>query len=327
MRLAYIGNFGPSWSTENHVRVAFERRGHDVFPAQENDPWAFPKLAGVLEAAADDALPDFVLWTRTGWNPPVDHGDQLALIEIAEGRGVPVVGLHLDRWWGLDREGQIGEEPFFRSSIVVTADGGHDAEWAAAGVKHVWLPPAVLGAEAELVGRKSARLGRKVVWVGSWEHYHHEWPRVAFVAWLADRYGARLEVWPKRGGGQIRGRRLNDLYCSAPVVVGDSCLAPNADGRPMTRYWSDRVPETIGRGGYLVHPWVAGLDEHYTLGEHLRTFDPGDWEQCGALVDEALEDDGPGRAIAAAGRAHVLEHHTYERRAEQIVGLVGGWRA
>ena len=36
MRVAYIGNFEPEYSTENDVRKAFEKLGHQVIKRQEN---------------------------------------------------------------------------------------------------------------------------------------------------------------------------------------------------------------------------------------------------------------------------------------------------
>ena len=34
--IAYIGNFEPFWSTENHVKLSLEELGHKVIPLQEN---------------------------------------------------------------------------------------------------------------------------------------------------------------------------------------------------------------------------------------------------------------------------------------------------
>jgi hypothetical protein len=40
MKIGYIGNFEPEWSTENDVRKAFEHLGHEVVKLQEDKtPW------------------------------------------------------------------------------------------------------------------------------------------------------------------------------------------------------------------------------------------------------------------------------------------------
>lgn len=319
LRIGYVGNFGPEHSTENHVRQALEANGHTVLQLQENDRRTWEVLADPMVAA--EATVDLVLWTRTGWDWPLHTGwswefaidMQRRALEQLRRRGVPTVGFHLDRWWGLAREHQVADEPFFTCDLVVTADGGHDDRWTAAGVNHVWMPPAVSRTEALREPRSNARTVPPVVFVGSWRGYHDEWPyRAELIAWLQRRYRRQVGLYP-RGGRAVRGQELVDLYRKATVVVGDSCLAGGA-----TRYWSDRIPETVGRGGFLVHPMVEGLAEHFGP-EHLATYDLGDWDQLGAIIDHHLAHPELAAATAAAGREHVLAHHTYERRMEQLM--------
>lgn len=322
LHVAYIGNFGVDFSTETHVAQAFEACGHHVEKLQENAAAAWDRLVDLGELASLD----MILWTRTGWDWPHATGwshdeareIQRAMLQRAARVGVPVVGYHLDRWWGLNREGQVREEPFFGADLVVTADGGHDDEWARAGVEHRWLPPAV--SEFECVPGVATRAMRSdVAFVGSWRPgYHAEWThRPRLVEWLRDNYGPRCVFWPKAGARSVRGVLLRNLYASTKVNVGDSCLAGGA-----ARYWSDRIPETLGRGGFLVHPYVEGIEEHFTDGEHLRLWPLGDWAELRRLVDYYLAHDDERRRIAAAGRAHVLEHHTYTVRVGQLLDLV-----
>lgn len=320
-RIGYIGNFRRPWCTEVHVKGALESLGHSVVPWQEDKvDWA--TLANV---AVEQGV-DFVLWTRT-WHLPSTNGttweQQLRTLAELERAGIPTVGYHLDRWWGLDREHQVRDEPFFRCTVMCTADGGHDTEWAKAGVTHWWFPPGVYGAEAVLPGRPRPEWQRDVGFVGSWERYHAEWRyRMELVQWLRtqfDRHG-KLLLLPQ-GGAPVRGQDLNDAYASVRVVVGDSCLAGG-----ITRYWSDRVPETIGRGGFLIHPRVDGIEEHYTDGEHLALYDLGDWTTLRQLIHVYSTDHEERARVVAAGRAHVLEHHTYETRMAQLIErLHDGW--
>lgn len=312
MRVAYFGNFDPVHSTENEVRKALGYVGADVVCLQENDPTVFRRLGAVVGDF------DLVLWTRTGWQPPVPHDDQRSMLAAAESAGVPTVGFHLDRWWGLGREAQVASEPFFRCSLVITADGGHDDEFAAAGVNHRWMPPGVSADECH-PGRPTDEFRSDLAFVGSWRPgYHEEWThRPALIRWLRDTYGDRVKFWPVEGQPAIRGAALRDLYASTKVLIGDSCLAGGA-----TRYWSDRIPETLGRGGFLLHPEVEGLDEHFTPGQHLDTWPLFDWDALAAKIDHYLTQDEERSAIAAQGRSHVLEHHTYTVRARQILDLL-----
>ena len=307
LTIGYIGNFRPDHSTENEVRRALEGLGHRVVQYQEDDAASWEQLLGV------PAELDLVLWTRT-WHLP--QFPQLEVLAALKAAGVGTIGFHLDRWWGLDREHQVRDEPFFRCALVVTADGdpGHGELFAQAGVNHLWMDPAVAEAECYRTAVYDRVFGaRPVSFVGSWQQYHHEWGyRLELVNWLRRNYQGRLGLWPRNRS--VRGQELANLYGSTKVVVGDSCLAGG-----IRRYWSDRIPETLGRGGFLIHPNVEGLDLSYTPGVHLATYDAGNWEQLHGLIDHYLKADDERLAIAQAGQAHVRDRHTYRHRMIQLI--------
>ena len=83
--------------------------------------------------------------------------------------------------------------------------------------------------------------------------------RSRLVKWLRKNYDRQVKFWPEPNQHAVRGDDLTDLYASVKVVVGDSCLVPKPDGSPMTHYCSDRIPETLGRGGLLLHPVVEDV--------------------------------------------------------------------
>lgn len=306
--VAYVGNFRPEHSTENHVAAALRNLGHEVIPLQEDDPSTWEKLSS--PGLGGLATPDFMLWTRT-WSIP-DHPQYAALDNLRD-LGIPTVGYHLDRWWGLARETQVFEEPYFQVDLLVTADGGHDGEWAEAGINHLWMPPAILEAQAVTGSRTGQAI--PVGFVGSWGSYHPEWPwRAELIRNLSKTYRHRFLAMPRRGRPAVRGQDLANLYATISVVVGDSCLA----GSP-SRYWSDRIPETLGRGGFLIHPRVDGIEGHFTDGEHLILVEPESWPAMKEAVDRWLLDPRGRDRIAKAGRAHVLANHTYEVRMADLI--------
>lgn len=312
LRVAYVGNFEPEHSTERHVLKALQHNGIQVTPYQENNYGLWKQLP------YDVGNFDFVLWTKTGWNPPVPPADQYALLEAARSHGVPVVGYHLDRWWGLNRENDVRTLPFFKADLVITADGGHEEEFRSAGVNHHWMPPGVSLTECLREPLVRPDLRHEVVFCGSWFEYHNEWSyRLELCNWLQRTYGDRVAMYPKRGHHALRGQDLVDLYYNSKVMVGDSCL----NGK-IQNYWSDRVPETLGRGGFLIHPGVEGLQNHFTSGKHLVTYTMGDWDQLKGLIDYYVEHDAEREDIAAAGKEHVLATATYEVRMKQVVELL-----
>ena len=312
MRLAYVGNFEPTHSTENEVRKAWGALGAHVQPIQEQHAdWStlLDRVSGC----------DMLMWTRTADldHEPVDV--KLTALRQFEDAGIPTVAYHLDRWFGLHREDSVAREPFFRCSVVITADGGHQGRFEDLGVNHHWLPPAVSEFECS-PGTPRDEFASDIAFVGSWQGYHREWRhRPALVKCLQHTWPDRVRFWPAPGQPGVRGEALRDLYASVKVVVGDSCLSGG-----VTRYWSDRIPETIGRGAFLLHPNVVGLEEHFTPGVHLDTWDVNDWSYLRDLVDHYLEDHVARETIADAGRSHVLEHHTYTVRMRQVCDIVLG---
>ena len=289
---------------------AWEYHGHRVRRVQEGD---IDQLLNIF-----NPRPDLILWTRTGdLAAKVGHPAQIAMLNKAADRLIPTVGFHLDRWFGLERESQVASEPFFKCSLVITADGGHQDNFVAAGVNHMWLPPAVSLAETEL-GAHTTGFHSSIVFVGSWRGYHPEWThRPELVSWLRKTYGHNVTFWPSTNQPAIRGEALRNLYASAKVVVGDSCLSGGA-----THYWSDRIPETVGRGGFLLHPNVEGLNNHFNIGEHLDTWDAYDWPTLQTKLDYWLRHDHARKAVQVAGREHVRTNHTYEVRVEQIIKVL-----
>ena len=140
MKIAYLGNFEPEHSTENHVYRALTHNGHEVMQFQESMPERWNQLI----VSVNDF--DMVLWTRTGWgHGGPTHQLKENFLDAARGTGVPTVGYHLDRWWGLNRSGEVLNEPFFRADLVITADGhpAHQQKFEDAGVNHAWMPPGV----------------------------------------------------------------------------------------------------------------------------------------------------------------------------------------
>ncbi len=307
MKVAYVGNFEPPHSTESDLRLALLNNGHAVSPMQEqNVDWQ------TLPKAVDGH--DLLLWTRTGSLDKSDVDTQRRALRRIR-LSMPVVGYHLDLFWGLtarsDRERWVRELPYFQDTdLIFSTDDGHNAEWADAGVEHVWMPPGVGQRHVETVGVFNAKYKTQIGFVGSWREYHPEWlHRKQLVQWVQQHYRHRLTIWE----GGIRGQDLADLYTTAQILIGDSCMVGPGP------YWSDRIPETLGRGGFLLHPETAGLRDAFPEGT-LVTWPLGDFKELRYLIDYYLDHPADRDVIAEAGRRHVAEHRTYELRMEQMIG-------
>lgn len=303
-----VGNFRPDHSTENDLRDALERLNVVVTPIQEDD-WA----TGKVSLPEDSHHYDLVLWTRT-WpvNPEV-----AAQLQPFQEMNVPVVGYHLDRWWGIERPdsaNRYDDQYWKHLDRFYTADPQTD-HWRRMGVDAAWTPPACSErwfTDPEPVNKWP---GIRVAFVGNWhpDSYHAEHRhRFYMLEKLAARYGRAFGVIPAKGQPAIRGHKQSELYASIPVLIGDSCLVG------LDAYWSDRVPETLGRGGYLLHP-ETHWEGHFEPGVHFDTWRLGDWEGMYDAVDRALGDGDYRQKIAAQGAAHVREKHTYTIRLSKVL--------
>lgn len=309
MKIAYCGNFGPAHSTENHIRATLESMGHTVIAIQEDRPGTMiQKFNGC----------DLFLFTRT-WGNTVKqfHLDWL------KKEGIPTVSYHLDLYVGLQRDGGIETDPFWRTDYVFTPDGSPvSAEvFKSKGINHHYLKPGVFDQECYIA---DVPIERDIVFVGSYKHYHPEWPyRKQLVEWLQSTYGYRFQVWGGDGLGPIRGHELNKLYASTKVVVGDS-LCPNFTHE---RYWSDRVTETMGRGGFIIHPWIVGMEDRkegeMIDGFHLKYYAFEDFDMLKRTIDYYLENDAEREKIRQQGHEFVKANCTYRNRLEEMFKLIG----
>lgn len=314
LRICYNGNHLPSHSTESHVALSLESLGHQVIRIQEGDTPALEVANIVLREQ-----PNLYFHTQT-YGLAVTSGtyqerqDALSWIQSA---GIPNAYFHLDKWLGLAREEQLvnSPEPWTRMAYVFTADGSSPDRWKELGINHYWSPPGIVHTEAIDGTRPREKYRSDVVYVGSHTSYAHEehWPiRRKMLDVLRQHYGRRFKCWPVKGA--IRGLELNDLYASCKVSVGDSCLAGQT-----TRYWSDRIPESTGRGSLLVHPYVEGLEEYHP---DLPIFQPGKWDQMLDTIDGYLENDESREVMRKRNAEHTRTHHTYAHRMKTILDTI-----
>lgn len=297
--IVYIGNFLAPESTENMVLWALERLGHTVWRVQENDCMD----SGILTELAMGS--DLLLWTRTPGAFKVPDEQMQQVLRDIQRFGTQTASLHLDKFWGIPaREAEVGKTAFWKTQYVFTADGSRQIDFLERGVNHIWMKPAV----SEVYCHPGIpRDGFKcdVGFVGA-RDYHSEYPfRRELVDFLEKRYDSRF----KHITG-VRGHDLNDFYASCKVVVGDCIFA----GTP--RYWSDRVPETCGRYGFLLHPIVDGLDPSTPL------YVPQNLDSVKQEIDRwlnlGLERDITRLIIAE----EVAKKHTWTVRMSEILAQV-----
>jgi len=302
--IALLGNFDPPHSTENDLKWTLNDMGYEVIALQENRT----TTDEVLERCSDVKL---FLWVHThGWTTP----GTLPLSEMVgrlRAQGVRTASFHLDRYRGLNqldgREDNVGRHPWWLTDRVFTADGGSESArfFADRGVAHTWLPPGVVAHDCH-PGTFRKDLAAKVGFVGS-PGYHPEYPfRAKLVAWLKETYGSDFRLYQG-----FRGEALNDVYASCEVLVGDSCFAGS------DRYWSDRVPETLGRGGFLIAPATEGLRI-----PGLVTFEAGNLDDLKFRIDYYLKWPEERDWLRRCAHVWVRNNETYTQRMQTLLQVM-----
>lgn len=310
LRVAFLGNFTQPWCSEVGWAETLERLGHTVVRLQENQQtWR------TVEEQAQHC--DLLWWTRTWGVQPERHGG--GVLRRLHDQSVVTVSVHLDLYHRL-RDAQIGD-PFWQSEHVFTADGDpvSAAKFAAAGIDHHWFPPGITERQAVRAEPAPDRWPDvKVGFVGSGRGgYHRSWPwRETLLAALEDRYGPAFHH-AGNSGEPVRLHDLAEFVATVPVIVGDT-LCP----KRHTRYWSDRYPELLGRGAFLVAPAPLGIDEFWTPGEHFVPYGVGQVGRLLRTVDDWLDRPDERDAMRTAAYEQTLKLSTYTHRISGMLELL-----
>jgi hypothetical protein len=302
MKIVFLGNFKFPFTTESHHAWTWERLGHQVVRLQENSATTDQVLAACEGA-------QIFQYTHThGWNTPgtVPLDEMLRRIRKM---GVVSFSYHLDLYWGLNvldkRQDRIGEHPSWKVDYFFSTDGNHDAEFKARGVNHIYMPPGVVEYGCKK-GQFNQTLASDIAFVGS-TGYHPEYPfRHHLITQLQRVYGRQFRVF-----SGYREDSLNSVYASCKIVVGDHCFA----GKP--KYWSDRLPETCGRGGFLLYPKTEGM----TI--PTATYEAGNLVDLYNRIAYFLNHPQERESIRDAAFEHVKRHDTYTNRLSEILAIMG----
>lgn len=314
MRIAYIGNRknlasdGLSFNTENHIALTLEKLGHEVDFIQEDqiEPGTLPDRVG---------RPDLFLWTRS-WPGRVTLED----LDIMYKRGITTVSFHLDKYAGIQRDGGIGKDVFWRTAYVFSPEGSVQSKaiFESHNINQRYLPPGVFEDECYMA-EPVDQYRHDVVFVGGGEDYAHpEWSyRSRLVTWLKQTYGDKLGKYghPER---TVRGKELNKIYSSAKVVIGDSLCKDFMD----SYYYSDRLFEVPGRGGMQISPYIPGITDHFVDRKEIVLYAFDNFVQLKNLIDYYVANDGEREAIRAAGHERTKRENTYTNRMRAMLDVL-----
>jgi hypothetical protein len=306
VRLVLLGNPRLRRSWKNCIAHAARALGWQVTVLQD-DAVTIGRVITACEGA------DLLLWARSHHHSPI--GDVESMWRAVEAGGTATAAVHLDLYWGVPhRQQQIGRDPWWKARHVFTADGNpeHQRLFEQRGVRHHWLVPP---AADRYAGRGEHRndYATDLLFVGTCGRAHTGTGRRELLDWARHRYNGRFRWRGRAGRDGIWGRDLADLYTSAAVVLGDSV--------PCPRYWSDRVSNTLGMGGVLVHPDVDGLAEQY--GDAVVTYPRGNMRALAGILDDLLADPNRREQLRQQGVRTVANRHLWRHRLPEIARTCG----
>lgn len=310
MRILNINNFASIYPDAESISVSLEQLGHTVTRMPEHE-------TTLAEAKAELANGyDLLLFEEgrlkgdyiPGRDDTPDYiGGRFAELMV----GVPTVAWLTNIFFGImRREVQLKTNPIFKADIVFSTDGGHDKEFKELGINHVCLRQGIFQDEA-VIESGDFNTTAEVGFIGSL--YAWMWPyRKELITFLQSTYGKQFGHFGHNSS--IRHLELNKLVSRLKIVVGDSVYSPN--------YWSNRVYEIIGRGGFLIMPRIPGLEHEFIPYQHYIPYDWGDWAGLKKKIDYFLVHDSEREAIRKAGFEHCKANHTYKHRCEKMLEVL-----
>ncbi len=310
LKICFIGNNSVDWCTEVHLERSLRALGHNTTHIQED--------RNTTDSALDiirGESPDIVFYSHS-------HG--LSILEVFDEcakMGIPTVAFHLDLFLGIPGREPTPGEGYWKIKHFFTVDKlmADYLNWHSDLPNGYFLPPGVLEEECYM-GEPFPDLNHDVIFVGS-KGYHPQWPtRPTTVTWLENTYGSRFARYGNDGAripgsewDQVRGNNLNRLLASTKIVVGDS-FCPDFK---YPYYHTDRLPEITGRGGFIIFPYIKGLEDEFILhgpDQELVTYEYGNYDQLKYLIDYYLENDDQREVIRKRGYIRAKTDHNYTRR-------------
>jgi len=137
--------------------------------------------------------------------------------------------------------------------------------------------------------------------------------RIHMIKFLQQHYGEDF-LWLGQTEHQVREERLSTLISKTKIVLGDSVYYPG--------YWSNRIYESIGRGGFVIHPYVPGIEEDFKENEECVFYNRWDFSDLKNKIDYYLKHKDERSIISKKGLERVKKDHTLLNRCKQILEIL-----
>lgn len=284
MKIAFIGKFA-NLHDEEYIALSFQMIGCEVRRIPQHYSWI--DIKEILLAFR----PDILLYTK--WEP---EPALLPTLNILKREGMKTVCWLFDLYFDYHRENLVKSRSYFRSDYVFTTDGGHQHRFDKLGINHKCVRQGIYRPECLLFPFKPIK--NEIVFVGSDNPIYPERSKL-----IKDLNA----IWfGRKNTNEMRGIALNELYSESRIIIGDSF--------PSDYYWSNRVVETLGRGGFLIHKEVEGIKEAFP---YLVTYK--DEKELKIKIEFYRKNEKKRRDNIIVNQAFVLNNCTMEKRCAEIL--------
>jgi len=200
--------------------------------------------------------------------------------------------------------------PMSKSDLVLIPDSTNKAKWADLGVNQELMRQAI-SKEFCYLSPPKEDWKSDIVFIGSLVNNSLYNYRYELVNFLTKNYGNKFIHLGSNNPYQIRNSELNTLISSTKIVICDSVYAKG--------YWSNRVYESMGRGGFCLHSHTEGLENEFIIGEHLDTYRHNNYADLKEKIDYYLNNSKLREKIAKKGFTFVKENHTITHRCLEVI--------
>ena len=310
MKIAFIGKFKKIYDEEGKA-LSLEKLGHEVIRFDENlfnqgfqTGWT-NNLDFLLSYK-----PDVVIYTK------LRVPNNIEVIKKLQSNNILTVSWYPD--YSFDWNEGLGR---LGSDLLLIPDSQNKDRWRSLGINQHCVRQGIYH-EMCHVGKEIPNLEKDILFVGSLNSdlYKH---RIPLIDFLKGEYGDRFLHMGGQNSDEIRNHSLNDVIKSVKITIGDSLYAPY--------YWSNRIYETMGRGGFILHSYVEGIDKEYEIGKHFdvyKTFGKNGWgrqidfDDLKSKIELYLNNNKLRNRMAKNGMKYTIRSHTLLNRSKQVVDII-----
>ncbi|MGJ3241039.1 MAG: CgeB family protein [Anaerolineae bacterium] len=200
--------------------------------------------------------------------------------------------------------------------LVISNDFYHGMQWRELGAKAmICLPAVAIDPDFHYPRPHDPALACDVGFVGTLLPAHLYSERVSALEAIADFKPAIWTVHDAPPGLKpfVRGSALGETMLA---VLSSARISLNVHGDFMRYGGNMRLFEAASVGSFQIVDERDGIANWFTIGEHLVTF--SDHQDLREKIAYYLAHDDERQAITVAAHQHVLAHHTYDKRLDDL---------